>query len=506
MILFCFDPHTKHKINMWIDSPQYSPVVYRTNPFFFEIQPYHFFFVVSPVSTFCQITIEAFFWMVVCGGSMNEQWYSSYGNGVVEDVVWHGQNEGFDPLVKSAISTTPVFLLSHDRDCGLSILNALKGTGVTLHESPLDQSSNQKNKGPSVWFVTSLAADEKLLSTVKHIKTNHLRSEIILMTEDHTPAFYSKLMRIGVFEVIPFNVSKEFIRKTVFEAIQGVTDISFCDDKTDVDQRELRRKVDWLLYKDSRRNIEDSLSGREAIEHLRNSLSQGAGIGLILSLIDLLESQSSKSGESITIPESIVRLFLQNGNVARTHLQGLEHLVNIMSRDFKLEMGSTPDIIDICISATESLESFFKKKNLAIFHPDFARNVKISIDKEMIQLAIEELLINAYKYAHVGSKIDIYLSYPDGYLCIGIKNQLDSDLKKLHISEIEDKIIQPFYRLAPPVEDVIQHEKFGLGLGLTAVNHIATRHNGLFSFSQVVDYTENNAKQGVLVRMFLPIQ
>ena len=45
---------------------------------------------------------------------------------------------------------------------------------------------------------------------------------------------------------------------------------------------------------------------------------------------------------------------------------------------------------------------------------------------------------------------------------------------------MEKILLEPFFRNHPPVEELIQNNKFGLGLGLSAIDYIIQKHNGNF--------------------------
>ena len=130
----------------------------------------------------------------------------------------------------------------------------------------------------------------------------------------------------------------------------------------------------------------------------------------------------------------------------------------------------------------------------------------ICVDLEKIYLAIEEILINAYKYSTNKSQINIFANVSKGYFCISVKNEVPKEPYGGIPQDMEKLVIEPFFRLHPPVEDVISIEKFGLGLGLTVVDYLVRKHNGLFFIHNAIDHTGNRVSNCVLSEIFLPMQ
>lgn len=68
------------------------------------------------------------------------------------------------------------------------------------------------------------------------------------------------------------------------------------------------------------------------------------------------------------------------------------------------------------------------------------------------------------------------------------------------------KLIEPFFRIHPPVESFYSKEKFSLGLGLTMVDFILHRHNGMFFIRNAIDHTTEVKADCIIAEVFLPIQ
>ena len=149
---------------------------------------------------------------------------------------------------------------------------------------------------------------------------------------------------------------------------------------------------------------------------------------------------------------------------------------------------------------------FMNNKDISIAFPSIHSNCKIEIDLEKMRLVFEELLINAYKYSVRSSRIDIFAHVTGTYFCITFKNEIDEFSYGGIPPEKEKLVLEPFFRIHPPVEDILAVEKFSLGLGLTVVDFIINKHNGMFFIHNAVDHTGKRRTNCVLAEIFLPIK
>ncbi|HNC00788.1 MAG TPA: ATP-binding protein, partial [Leptospiraceae bacterium] len=135
-------------------------------------------------------------------------------------------------------------------------------------------------------------------------------------------------------------------------------------------------------------------------------------------------------------------------------------------------------------------------------------NIKIDfiIDCFLLVFPKKELLINSYKYSTPSSRVDIFAHVAGSYFCITFKNEIDEKSYGGIPPEKEKLVLEPFFRLHPPVEDILEVEKFSLGLGLTVVDFIVNKHNGMFFIHNAIDHTGKRKTNCVLAEVFLPIK
>jgi signal transduction histidine kinase len=329
---------------------------------------------------------------------------------------------------------------------------------------------------------------------------------LVILTDDRARDAVS-IFDSGVSEFIILPISTEdFVRKAQsFLKLrrERVYERQLIDHSSMV----LRKQLEWLNYKDVKRSLGSDTEGKSMIENLRISLSQGGGFGIILTLIDMIRSFPQIKDDHYVVDRETMELLFDNTQTARLFLEGLDSAITIMSREYVLETVNGNDIIRMMPEMAKGIVSMLSEKRLQLNYPVPRRefNAPVKINREIFTLAFEEILINAYKYSKADTVIEVYANISQGYFSISVKNQCDDDSFGKIPDDYTRLLIKPFFRMHPPVEDVVKVERFGLGLGLTTVNYIMNKLNGLLVMSTVRDHTKDKIIPCVLTQLFLPV-
>ncbi|MDH5657649.1 MAG: sensor histidine kinase, partial [Spirochaetia bacterium] len=138
--------------------------------------------------------------------------------------------------------------------------------------------------------------------------------------------------------------------------------------------------------------------------------------------------------------------------------------------------------------------------------PPFAAKKQIVYNKEVMESAFRELLINAMKYSEKADSIYVIFFMKDSYLEIKIlnpayKNQDDSiGITGVH----ENMIFEPFYRMSTVSHEGYSMEEFGAGIGLTVVKRVIENHGADISIYTLKNHTENGNERDVSVSIRFP--
>ncbi len=216
------------------------------------------------------------------------------------------------------------------------------------------------------------------------------------------------------------------------------------------------------------------------IYNLATSLSQGSGVGTMVSLVDMIKSLSIEKEEGVLVDKEIINLLYENNDYTRGILDGLQNMIRIMEMTPRKSKNDLGEIFLDLKDEIQNLTGLFDNKGIKVIYPVLESPIHLNIDEEKILLILEETLINAYKYGKANSEIEILVESKQQTVTILVKNKIDSEIYEGIPEEMEKILIEPFFRNHPPVEEIIQNNKFGLGLGLSAIDYIIQKHNGSF--------------------------
>ena len=315
-----------------------------------------------------------------------------------------------------------------------------------------------------------------------------------------------EVMRLGVFDYIVKPIDLDLFRHTLSKALEFKYLKDIEAELILNESIKLRGQLEWLNYKETLRITGKDSYQKNSIFNLTTSLSQGGGVGITISLLDMLKMDIVEQGDRYLVNKEILDTLFENNEYSRRVLFGLGTVVELMEQTFHIEEVNANRLVKEIPSYLKDILPFMKNKDISVAFPSVNTNAKVEIDLEKFRLVIEELLINAYKYSVKSSRIDIFAHVTGTYFCITFKNEIDENSYGGIPPEKEKLVLEPFFRIHPPVEDILDVEKFSLGLGLTVVDFIINKHNGMFFIHNAVDHTGKRRTNCVLAEIFLPIK
>lgn len=354
---------------------------------------------------------------------------------------------------------------------------------------------------------------------VENVETNHIvflqqcrrfyqEMPIIVVTDGLDVSWVVRLMREGVTDFILYpNDSGEAVGR-ILNHIENREAMIRSVHSSERMVLQLRDRMEWESYKENWNISTDNRFGQKTIDHLRTSLTQGSGIGILISLMEMLSEQKPRTDGSRIIDADFMKMVMNNVRIAQKHIDGIESIVDLMKRDLVLKKACFHDFMNLSMEVLSGVSIYFHSKNIKLNLPvlrewgDFSLEVEI----EYFRMAMQELAVNAYKYALPNTEVDLIVTIRAGYLCLGLKNIVSRSPFGGIPDELAENITEPFYRLRPPVEDVIEIETFGLGLGLTAVKFIMHKHRGMLSVKEVRDHSRDKVRPAVLASIFFPVE
>jgi len=327
---------------------------------------------------------------------------------------------------------------------------------------------------------------------------------IVVQSSIDSPQSIIEIMKLGVFDYIMKPIDPALFRDTVEKALE----FRYLKDMETYQSmnagKKIRNQLDWLNYKELRRLKDRDYAGIKSVYNLRTTMNQGAGIGAIISMLDLLKGNVVTKGENYLVQKDIMDFIFSNNDYLRMQVNGLVEVSEILENPMNFNVTSTSAIIVLINSVLDRIDPHASKRNLTFTRPTLEVTAEVEVNLERLEDAISEIMVNAFKFALRGSKVYVMTRISRGFFWLSVLNEVD-DMAAI-TAENEKLVIEPFFSIMPPNETIADIEKFSLGLGLTVVDNVAKKHRGQFMIHSVRDRTRSEEREGVMAELILPLK
>lgn len=343
-------------------------------------------------------------------------------------------------------------------------------------------------------------------SFIQRLKEREPDAIVLIETALDSPETIIEIMKMGIFDYVVKPIDPELFILNIMKAIEHKNLKDMERNQTLNAGLKIRAQIEWLNYKENIRVTSRDLSETKSIYNLKTSLTQGAGFGSLLTVIEFIKDGMKEQGDSFLINKEIMNMLFDNYEHCVVQIAGLRMVTEIIEKPLDFEEISARALIESFPDMIKAVSPYLENRRLGITYPELKANCVLACDMEKIGLMFEELMINAYKYSVPDSTINVFTHMSEGYFWISIKNDIREKPYGGIPREHEKLVLEPFFRLQPPDESISRIEKFGIGLGLTVVDNIVKKHNGIFMIHDVKDLTVGRERSCVLAEVLLPIQ
>lgn len=408
----------------------------------------------------------------------------------------------------SQLTEAPILVLEDEPINQALIGNILSRMGLeyVTAENGREALKELENRVFSIYIVDLLMPVMNGEEFIRELRNRDENAVVLVQTTIQVPETIVEVMKLRVFDYLFKPFDPERFQKSVRAALDYHKYKMGEKEHSSRVSLKLRAQLEWLNYKEQRRATESTAHEKNLIYNLKTSMSQGAGIGAMVSMLELLEGNIVRGNGKCEVSCEILELIFKNLEISKRMIDGITSISDILESKITLVSGHSTDLFEIIQRKAGELSEIFSKKGIRFSISELPRDAVIAINKEGLENIIEEMLVNAVKYSPHGGEIGCLFHYAEGYLVVSLKNDIDFKAGGKGVPpEFEKLVTEPFIRFSTPDESVIHKEKFSIGLGLSVVDHIARLHRGHFFIRNIVDHLRQTPTTCVLSELLLPV-
>lgn len=410
------------------------------------------------------------------------------------------------------MNTREIFILDDDR-LSTSLLKAvLEKEGYTVKDFTDPRSAISAFKeNPSPVFVTDLnmpgMSGKQVIEKVSALNINPV---FVVLTSENDAKTAAGLMKYGVYDYITKPFNQDEIVSRLYHAYEFA---EYRRLQSSLErERELRieNQLNWNLWKESIIKRDTEKVESDLIGSLNTNLVQGAGIGLLTSLIQLIKQTAVEKEDHYEISKDIINLLFENTKISEKLTNVLAEIDYIIRNPVKTISVSLKDIAKLIKKTADSLSSLALLKNHSI---KTGKNSKlndaqwVSLNSDFFGNAVKEILINAMKFSKPETSVYVlYEIQKSSYLTVSFLSHPEvRENEPVGISQdYQNLIFEPFFRISKIVQE--HYGTLDFGLGLTQVQKTVKRFQGKVSAFNLKNSLDALSKELVCISIELPIK
>lgn len=360
---------------------------------------------------------------------------------------------------------------------------------------------------PKIMLIEIFIPIEEFKNILKTLQKIRNDSVIIIYTEnpENKHLFDPKIFR--VFEVLIKPLSPGQILNTIKNALEFSNERKKIFQVSLESEERLKEQLEWMIWKEHRKSTTKSSAGKYLVDNIKHSIFQGLGLGVLITLIDLMSISSKEEDGFYSVPANIFQDLMKNGNNARLLMDKLDAISEAFEAEYGAEKVSEEDIKETISKVIQKVEKLRVIKNQKIITDDLAFKRALKFNKKLLEVALTELLTNAFKYS--GNDTNVYISkfHSEDFQSIMVMNSIISMKGGIEgiPREYENVIFEPFYRLNRNNDERYFEEELGFGIGLSVIHNSLSQLGSQLLLYEVVDHSGNiGPEKKVVAEMKIP--
>lgn len=410
-----------------------------------------------------------------------------------------------------AQSKRDILFLDHDFEFGTRIQELLGNNGynVRVSEKPADAISQMLDHGIPVALIGDNFQEMNSDYIIKSLRRINPGCVVLHFLE----ASQMDASRKGIGEVFDYlnrDITPELLLGHISRAysfyIEKESTLRFVSEN----EERMKYQLEWLIWK-QRVRIEEKMEFTGMIlDSIRHSITQGLGIGSIITLSELLELDIKPSGngdDRYSVSKNIIDSIINSGALIRSWLDSFSKVQTEFGKSYPVEEISSEKFQGIIENCILDLDFMKKIKRHVLRVSDLNITNVLFGNTEVLDLTLRELLVNAFKFSPEGSTVDV-LTYKTGNsITLAVMNDIMpmsggvSGIPK----ESENIVFEPFFRINNVIDERFLGGRSGMGLGLTMVQKIVNQTGGRLFIHEIKDHTDVNLKRRIIAELMFPV-
>jgi len=262
-------------------------------------------------------------------------------------------------------------------------------------------------------------------------------------------------------------------------------------------EREIRleHQLNWNLFKENLIKKDSDKVDSGLMTNINTSLIQGAGLGTLTPLVEMIQNSSQLEGEHYLVKKDLLEMLFENAQFSNKLIFIIGDIDYVINTELPKTQMSISQLYNVIETSIQGISEYQKvRHNTVILAKNtHSSNVRtLNINEEYFKKAIQELIYNAFKFSEAGSKIYILFEILKDSFQISFLNNPDSASKEKNgiLPEYQSLIFEPFFRISRNVFE--EYPTLDFGLGLCYVEKIIRNHKGSIRVVNLKNYLENN--------------
>lgn len=340
-------------------------------------------------------------------------------------------------------------------------------------------------------------------------------NQIVIMTTVHNePEEIIPLMREGVHDyfVKPIPITDLLHRINQASELYDLKRYKASIEKEKLIR--LEEQVNWFKWMEERKNdVSQSDSKDKFFYNMRTSLTQGAGFGQLVTIVDKLVKSSKWEDGKYWVKPALMELVKDNLESSWKAIDSFIEIDKLTSDELAKEECTVKEIYSDMIKLVGALNQNFHSigKEVQISDDKLSFETKTLFgNREYLTKVWRELILNSLKYSPPQTNVGILFATTAQELEVSFINTAGkSDTGIIGVPlEYENIIFEPFYRISHSLDSTIPTNE--LGLGLSFVRNVITQHSGKVGIQNHKNHAngnkDNEPETIVLTKVLLPIK